>query len=453
MNDKNYLKLEQHRRELIDEIVKKIEEEELTFRELWNNDLARPQNPISGAKYNGANRLILGFEALKKGYKDPRWITFIQAKKKGYNLKKFSKSASCEKWVYSKEVKEKNEETGEIEKKIIKIKPVPNRFSVFNAELFENIPEYVPERKASQDKLKIINNLIKSSECEVRIVAQDRAFYMPTEDIIALPLIEHFNDDDSAIGVLLHEMAHSTGHSSRLNRENNFSKESYAREELVAEISSIFLEQDLGLELSNEKLNNNSAYLKSWLKVFKEDPHELFRATVEAEKSSNRILERYNEQLEQEKKLIKETIKEYQEKYPGENIIYAEKYENGNLKMILKGLEPVGDENIELYREYLQFYTNKNLEERGEFLNSLPDDEVKEILKNDFNNIHFERNNILVKESYREDGSLEKEVKLSRFGLIKEKVYSFKNELIKERNYLKQDDLKRTNVKENDLEI
>lgn len=394
MSDKNYLELEEHRRVLINEIVDRIESGEVTFRNLWSKDLSRPQNPCSGAKYNGANRLILGFEAVKKGYKDPRWLTFIQAKKEGFKLRKGSKSVSCEKWIYTKEVKEKNKETGEMEKKVIRIKPFANRFNVFNAELFENIPEYVPERTSDQDKVKILDTLIKSSECEVKIVGQDRAFYMPTEDIIALPLIDHFKDDDSAIGVLLHEMAHSTGHINRLDRENNFSKKSYAREELVAEISAIFLEQDLGLELNDEKLNNHSAYLKSWLQTFKEDPNELFRAVIEAEKSSNRILERYNEQLEKEKKLVQETTKEYQVKFPEKNIIYAEKHENGNLKTLIKE----GSCSID---------------------------------------------HLFYKQNYRENGTIEKEEIFEKFDLktlkgqlIGENLYSTKNKLVVEKTYI-----------------
>lgn len=389
--DTSYNLIEENRRELIDEIIRNIESGDLTFNDLWSRELARPQNPISGAKYNGGNRLRLGYQAVLKGYQDNRWITFVQAKKEGLKLKEGQKATGCEKWIYTRELKEENKK-GEIEKKIIKIKPIGSKFNVFNGEQFQNMPEYIPEAKVTgNEKNKIIDILIESSECEVRIVGQDRAFYMPSEDIIAMPLLKHFYNNDNAIGTLLHEMAHSTGHKDRLNRDKDYSKASYAREELVAEISAIFLEQDLGLELTKDKVENYSAYLKSWLQMFKEDPNEIFRAVVEAEKSSNRILENYNKQLEKEKKLIKESTKEYQEKNPKENIVYADKYRNGELKTLVK-------ENKELY----------------------------------------------IKEIYRETGLLEKEELFSSINLktlcgdlIGEKFYSKEKELLVERTYSK----------------
>ncbi|MBC2857032.1 DUF1738 domain-containing protein [Cetobacterium sp. 2A] len=404
----NYEKLELNRKELMDEIIKKIESKELTFRELWDNENSRPKNPLSGSKYNGSNRLRLGYQAVKNNYKDPRWVTYIQAKKEGWNLKKESKGTYCEKWIFTKEEKFKDE-AGNVIKNIIKIKPFPNSFHLFNGEQFENIPKYIPEsiNSNSSDKktTKILNSLIKSSECEVKIVAHDRAYYMPFEDIIALPLLENFYNNDNAIGTLLHEMAHSTGHKDRLDRENNFSKENYAREELVAEISAIFLEQDLGLNLNTDRLDNHSAYLKSWLKVFKEDYNELFKAVIEAEKSSNRILEQYNIQLEKEKLVLKEIIEEAKIKLNISEILYAEKHENNNFKSIVYEKERnVGEKLI-----YKNLYSEDGMLKVEEIFKKLE--------------IETEIGILLGKNYYSKENKVEREVKYKDGEITSDKNY------------------------------
>ena len=97
-------------------------------------------------------------------------------------------------------------------------------------------------------------------------------------------------------------MGHSTGHESRLNRDMSgvFGSESYAKEELVAELCSIFTQARLNIKLEGEHFNDHTAYLKSWIGALKNDPSELFRAATKAEEASKRL---YNNYLEEKKKL------------------------------------------------------------------------------------------------------------------------------------------------------
>ena len=90
-------------------------------------------------------------------------------------------------------------------------------------------------------------------------------------------------------------MGHSTGHPSRLNRDqiNSFGTPGYAKEELVAELTSVFVQAKLGLKLEGEHFNNHTAYLKSWISVLENDPNELFRAASQAEKAMDRLYENY----------------------------------------------------------------------------------------------------------------------------------------------------------------
>ncbi|MDU1912596.1 zincin-like metallopeptidase domain-containing protein [Fusobacterium sp.] len=128
--------------------------------------------------------------------------------------------------------------------------------------------------------------MIAASMCPIKEVGQEQAYYSPSKDEIVLPLRESFKDSESFLSTALHEMIHSTGHESRLNRDKGhmFGSPEYAKEELIAELGSVFLQGDLGIKLEGEHFQDHSNYLKSWIGALKEDYHELFRACIEAEK-------------------------------------------------------------------------------------------------------------------------------------------------------------------------
>lgn len=295
------------RKKLVEKLIKNMENGDLIFKKGWNISMLRPQNPISDVIYQGGNRLRLMAAAIEKEYDDPRWMTFKQAKEKGYKVKKGEKGILCEKWIFTKKVKEKDPETGkmvEVEKELDK--PIPAYFTVFNGKQVDGIPPYKDEVKLEKNQIsEIINDVIKTSECPIKEIAQDRAYYSPTKDEIILPLRSSFKSEENFLATALHEMGHSTGHESRLNREqkNFFGTEKYAREELVAELCSVFTQARLNLKLEGEHFNNHTAYLNSWIKALKNDSNELFRAAAEAEKAADRL---YNNYLEIARKQIKE---------------------------------------------------------------------------------------------------------------------------------------------------
>ena len=128
----------------------------------------------------------------------------------------------------------------------------------------------------------------------------NRACYIPKEDKIVLPDRNKFVDQYSYYATQLHEICHATGNENRLNRNiltNN--EKDYAREELIAEISSSFLMQELNVPVTAEHYDNHKAYINSWISILKDKPNELFKAISEAnkiekyikEKSKNRIRE------------------------------------------------------------------------------------------------------------------------------------------------------------------
>lgn len=285
------------RKKIVEKIIKNIEEGNLIFQKKWNSNALYPQNPVSNVRYLGANRLRLMIKAVDEEYKDPRWITFKQAEKNGWNIKKGEKGTLCEKWIFTKKETEVDENGKEVEKEVKLDKPLVNYFYVFNAEQIENMPELKINDYTKDVINEITQNFIDSSECKIKEIAQNKAFYYPAKDEIILPPREAFKSQEDFLATTFHEMIHSTGHKSRLDRDlsGGFGSEKYAKEELIAELGSVFLQAKLGTKLEGEHFNNHSAYLKSWIKILKNDYNELFRAAVHAEKASERLYERYTE--------------------------------------------------------------------------------------------------------------------------------------------------------------
>lgn len=330
------------RKKIVEKFIKNMEEGYFFTPGLWNREIFRPQNPISKVTYQGANRLILSFEAIEKQYKDPRWLTYNQAKENGLEIKKeeLKNSVICEKWIWTKEVEVEDEENpGEKTKEIIELKkPQVFYFRVYNGSQIQNMPEMetININESSKNKYvdELIENFISSSKCPIKEVAQEDSFYSPIHDEIVLPLREGFSNDEAFLSVLWHEMAHSTGHRTRLNREKSslFGSEKYAREELIAELSSVFLSAEYNVGKEFEQ--NHTNYFKSWIGALKENPNELFLASNEASKATDYLIENYD-QLINTKNLIKDTER---------NIEIEEKedlLQNDNTKEIIDTERPI----------------------------------------------------------------------------------------------------------------
>ena len=131
-------------------------------------------------------------------------------------------------------------------------------------------------------------------KCGVRIEhhQQDAAFYAPGLDVVRMPPPEAFKTREAYYGTALHETAHWTSHPDRLNRDISAygrDKEVRAKEELRAELASVFLAAETGVMAD---LSNHGAYLASWAKVLKSDPNELYRAAQDAQKIADFVLGR-----------------------------------------------------------------------------------------------------------------------------------------------------------------
>lgn len=313
----------EERKELVNRIIENMEKGYILPKPQWGVSPFTFQNPISHAKYHGANMIKLYLHSAAKGYTDTRFMTFKQAQGMGWRVKKGEKGIRLEKFIFTKQVERENPDTGQMEKVSVPLqRPMVNTFVVFNASQIEGIePQEEMKPLEYNEVLELADQLIASSECTIREEPWGEAYYRPASDTIVLPPRNAFISQEAFTTTLMHEMVHSTGHPSRLNRPllSRFGTQEYALEELRAELGAFFMGTDLGIEGSQELLDSHTQYLESWIKVLKDDPNELFRACSDAQKAVERLssnLEQYRE-LCQEKEAVIQPVKMDLDEYLG----------------------------------------------------------------------------------------------------------------------------------------
>jgi len=242
--------------------------------------VSKAVNVATGKAYRGINQLNLAMVSadLSLNSADMRFITFNQAKAKGWNIKRGSK-AVAEVVYFSVIEKEVNTaENEQAEDGSVKF-PLLKYSSVFHASQVEGIPNLEPTPSFTFEPNDIAEKIINASNAKV--IQHSSKAYFSNADYIAMPSREKFKSLEGYYGTLLHELAHWTGHPSRLNRGvfNSFGSEEYAREELVAELASVFLCAETGIEHVS---GNHTAYIQNWVKVLQNDPLEIKRASSRA---------------------------------------------------------------------------------------------------------------------------------------------------------------------------
>ena len=299
-----YEKLTPQRKQLVDQVLANLEKGNLFWTQGWVAAGA-PESAVTGKKYRGINNLYLSLVAMAENYGDNRWATFRQMEEKGWTFKKDEeghtlgkgKSVSVEYYeMRDKETKRRfdrsvldgmtfDEQREYMDKNVYWLRKF---YRVFNCSLMDGVP-------AKEMPMIDVNDRIEKAEAildywnanESKIVyGGSQAFYRLSTDEVHLPEREKFKSTQSFYDTALHEIGHSTGHESRLNRDlsGGFGSQSYAMEELRAEIASIFMAQDLGIEPSEDRLQNNAAYIQSWKDEIKENPNALFTAIADADK-------------------------------------------------------------------------------------------------------------------------------------------------------------------------
>ena len=273
-----------------EELISQLEKGTAPFQKPWNaGELTLPYNATTDAEYKGSNSLWLTMQ----GRSDPRWMTYKQAQSVDAQVKKGEKGTTIQYWKFSDDTTRKDSDgkpvknkAGEVVKdKVLLSRPRVFSASVFNAEQIEGLPErVVPEKQEQMWKTNSrAEAMLLASGASITNDQPDRAFYRPSTDKIHLPEKAQFDSPEKYYQTALHELGHWTGHKSRLDRDltGKFGSESYAKEELRAEISSMMVSAQLG---TGHDIGQHAAYVKSWIKALKDDPTEILRASKDADK-------------------------------------------------------------------------------------------------------------------------------------------------------------------------
>ena len=288
---------------------------------------------LSERKYNGLNSFLLFLHMDRQGYKWPLFATFRQIKELGGSVLKGEKSFPVLFWKLQYK-DEKGEKISEgvydlmsfAEKRLCEIKPTLKYYNVFNVDqtdLEEVVPDKIEKIKKKlgiKDAMELptdtsgmyenekIDAMLREQTWHCPIVFDEYssgAYYSPISDNITVPMKSQFRKGHSEEEVfvsgqeyystLLHEMLHSTGHESRLNRfVKAVGGESYGREELVAELGAALIGHLLGF--STKILDNNVAYLDGWIKILRKKPSFIVSVLSDVSKAVKMVSEKVNEE-------------------------------------------------------------------------------------------------------------------------------------------------------------
>lgn len=289
---------------MIKQFIESLKKNLIPWQKGWD-DYQTPYNPVSKTKYKGINSFWLMCVAHELKFDDPRWVTFKQAQKKGWTIKKGSKGTLVEFWapydtvdkkiVGPKEINELIAKYGR-EDALARIYYMARSYKVFNASQVEGIPELKKKEYnlSTKELLEIRDTLIGNMDVNFS-EGGGIACYIPALDKIEMPRMNAFHSDYEYMATFLHESAHATSHSKRLNRplKGQYGSMDYAKEELRAEIASAFTSAETGIKYEqNSAMENHTAYIQNWIKVLENEPKELFNAIKDAEKISDYLLEK-----------------------------------------------------------------------------------------------------------------------------------------------------------------
>ena len=262
-----------------DRIIRQLEAGCIPWNKPWGGVEGGAISGSTGKPYSLLNQMILG--------KPGMYFTFNQIQNLGGQVRKGEKSQMV---VFWKQIptKEQDRQTGELHEKLI---PMLRYYSVFHLDQIEGlniVPADEPKERAPHPQAdEIITDYILRSGVTLEHRIGDDAYYSPSSDQVVLPMMDQFHSTAEYYSTAFHELTHSTGHRSRLDRLRStahFGNESYSKEELVAELGAAALMNHVGLENAST-FRNSAAYIQSWLAVLKNDKRMIVTASGAASRA------------------------------------------------------------------------------------------------------------------------------------------------------------------------
>jgi len=271
---------------ITDAIINKLESGVIPWRKPWNGSANAPRNLVTGKPYRGINAFLLACT----GFSSPYFLTFKQVQDKCGLV---NKGASSFPVVFWSHVTVEDSETGD-EKNI----PFMRYYRVFSVEQ-TNLPiPPITEVPLDFNPIEEAEKIIAAMPgCPEIRHGQAKAYYSPTLDYVNMPKHELFHSSEEYYSTLFHELAHSSGHASRVGRKgvteaSYFGSHEYSKEELIAEMSAAFLCGEIGIAPAT--LDNSVAYIQSWLRALKskDNKNMVITAAGAAQKAVDYILGR-----------------------------------------------------------------------------------------------------------------------------------------------------------------
>ena len=295
---------EEYTQDFAAKLTQQIEAGTAPWQKSWKRGENRlPENFSTEKQYQGGNTLELMVQRTAHSYNDHRWGTYRQIAAAGGHVRKGEQGTRI--LAYKPPKRRDTQETttpgeGAEEKRDERDAEKTRRgtwkhYTVFNVEQAEGLK--LPERKGvaipQWEAQQNVEKVIRASGVTIREVNGDRAYYNMARDHIVLPERAQFKSAEAYYQTALHEVGHSTGHKSRMNRESlqqgttdGFGSQAYAREELRAEISAMMSSERLGVAYEPQ---HGAAYVASWVKALKDDPQEIYKAAAEAGRISDYV--------------------------------------------------------------------------------------------------------------------------------------------------------------------
>jgi antirestriction protein ArdC len=259
-----------------------LEQGTVPWRQPWDSATGMPRNLFSQRSYRGINVWLL----TTMGLPSPFWATFHQVKVAGGGVRKGEHGVPVVFWkVYDHE----DPEMGEAEKRF-----VLRQYTVFNAVQLDGVA--IPAITVLAHRFTPIErcaHLVDAMPQRPAILhGHQRACYTPATDTLHLPSPACFQSAEAYYATVFHELTHAVGHQSRLNRPTLttpclFGDPTYAKEELVAEMGAAYLCGVCGI--ANATIDNNAAYLQSWMQALHHDPTMLVHAAAQAQRAADYI--------------------------------------------------------------------------------------------------------------------------------------------------------------------
>lgn len=265
-------------------IIEMLESGIIPWHKPWTGVNTGAHNRISNKPYSLLNQMLLKH--------DGEYATYKQWHDIGGQVRRGEKAETVVFWKIQ-EYMEKDAD-GEEKKKIL---PILKYYSVFHISQVDGVEpkaEPLKEVEPIAEAEKVKEDYKHRERLTITEKVTNEAYYSPGADCINVPGRNQYTNINEFYSTLFHEMVHSTGHKSRLDRlssgtDSYFGSETYSKEELVAELGSAMLLNQVGIE-TTKTLTNSAAYIQGWIKVLKNDTHFIVSASSKAEKAVGYIL-------------------------------------------------------------------------------------------------------------------------------------------------------------------